>query len=670
MSVNRLFQRIRPAWVAIGIALGGALGGAAGARAQAPVITAQGDPSVANDTIYRLAVDSAAHPRESMVLLLDDGVVRVEADGRSSRTWRQAVEILRVGAVANYQEMSFSYSPDRESLVVNWIHVVGRDGHLISDKAAQLQESDVAASMVNPVYQREKVVRASLTGVAPGTIVDYSYTTVAKEPYRKGDFYQTWSISAGTTVRRSRFLLDAPADLHLLIAEHHLHVPRRETRVGDRTVYVWAASDVPYAEGEMFQPPADSNDQVMSLDVATPGHWSDVGEWYAGLAHDRVRASSALRDSVHRVVAGATSRDDSIRAIHRWVSQDIRYVSVSLGLGGYQPRAPDTVLATGFGDCKDKATLLIAALSVVGVDAYPVLINALGNPDRALPTIGAFNHLITAIPNGAKYQFVDPTSDLTPFGQLPYSDAGKFVLVVHPDGRTEELTTPSEPPGTDRTETSFAGRIDTSGVFDGTLVVRGYGISDLSMRNFWREPRDSAQLAALERKMAASLFPGSTSDSLHGFDGKDFRQPAVVSARVHGGQATQHSGTSDILSVGDRSARFLSVANELTARLPRQSAIDVGAVVGPVETRDEFVAILPEGWRAKLPPDVNATSIFGSYSVTYRQDGRRLAITHHLTGATGIVGKEHVDELIAWLRAAGKDRVPFIIIDHDAPPTS
>src|SRR5690348_2876113 len=103
-----------PAFAALAVSL----------SAQAPKITAKGDPSVRNDTIYSLAVKAEDYPEEGFVYLLDDGVVRYESDGRGTSTYRQVVQILNEDDVENWSERSFSYSPDREKLTVNWIRVV------------------------------------------------------------------------------------------------------------------------------------------------------------------------------------------------------------------------------------------------------------------------------------------------------------------------------------------------------------------------------------------------------------------------------------------------------------------------------------------------------------------------------------------------------------------
>jgi hypothetical protein len=634
--------------------------------AQAPDITAAGDPSIASDTIYKLAVDSTAYPEQSTVLLLDDGVFKIEKDGRSRRTYRQVIQILRERAVKGYEERQFSYEPDREHFSINWVRVLKPNGEVISSAPAHTQESDLPASMVNPVYVHQRAVRMSLTGVAPGTLVDVSWTSEASSPYRQGDFHEDWTVTAGTTVRRSRFLVDVPKETDLRITEHHLNFARQETVAGKRKVYTWVTRDVKWIKPEMFSPPADSDDLSMSVSIATPASWADIGHWYATLATERMHPDSKLRDTIRAIVAKSTSLDDSIRAIHRWVAQDIRYVALELGIGGYQPRLPDTVIATGFGDCKDKASLFIAALSAIGVQAYPVLLSAGGRPDRGLPTIGAFNHEIAAIKRPSGYQFVDLTSELSPFGTLPFPDKDEFALVVHPDGHTEEVTTPEDPQDANRTEVHLTGALTTEGLFNGRLEIRGTGAVEMAMRSMMRSRMDSAQRAGYIRNLAGTVFPNAKGDSLVTFDGKDFKAAPVISLAIKNGDATQHSGTTDILVMHDASARWTGLADELEARGPRQMPIDASKVVGLLTEATDTRITLPDGWHARVPPSVTATSAFGSYESTYRQDGRDLVVTRRVSGARGIFSKDHAPELIAWFRAIAKDRVPFIVIEHGA----
>src|SRR2546426_12459184 len=101
---------------------------AAGLPAQAPHITPAGDPSIRSDTIYRLAVAPADYPDQGYVYLLDDGVLRVETDGRGSRTYRQVGQILTQDAVDDWGEQAFSYTAGRGGLAIKWHQGVKAEG--------------------------------------------------------------------------------------------------------------------------------------------------------------------------------------------------------------------------------------------------------------------------------------------------------------------------------------------------------------------------------------------------------------------------------------------------------------------------------------------------------------------------------------------------------------
>jgi hypothetical protein len=214
------------------------------AQAQAPLITAAGDPSVRADSMYALAVDPASHPQDGVVLLFDDGVARLDASGRGSRTYRQIVQVLRQQAVAAFAERRLRYSPAHEKLTLNWARVLRPSGEVISDRPAQMQESDVPAALANPVYVNQKELRLSLGGVGPNTIIDISYTIEESQPYLEGNFYSHWNVhtSASAPVLRSRFILDVPASVQPRITERNLNFAVRTWLGGGRRAFTWATA--------------------------------------------------------------------------------------------------------------------------------------------------------------------------------------------------------------------------------------------------------------------------------------------------------------------------------------------------------------------------------------------------------------------------------------------
>jgi transglutaminase-like putative cysteine protease len=635
--------------------------------AQAPKITPKGDPSVRSDTIYSLAGQAADYPEESFIYLLDDGVVRYEADGRGSTTYRQVVQILTEDAVENFNEQSFSYSPDREKLTVNWIRVLKPNGEVISAKPALEQKSDVPASMSNPVYQERKVLRYSLTGVAPGTIVDYSYTKERLKPYLPGDFYEGWSVTTGRTTRRSRFIADLPASVTPRMRERNLNFARVTNEVKGRRIYTWATKDIPRVRGEPFA--ADSNDIYMRVAFSAPIEWQTIGTWYAGLARDRYTLTPSLKQTLDTVVAKAKTAEDSLRAVHRWVAQDFRYVSVSLGVGGYQPRTPEKVFETKFGDCKDKATLFVAAARAIGLTAYPVLLNSSGGVAEDMPSIDQFDHAIAAVQRpGGKYLFLDLTSELTPVGSLPYSEQGEFAIIVHDDGATEKVKLPLDSISSNVTEMRITGELSADGKFNGRYSESAKGNRQYGLRGMFTSPLDSTQRANASRAIATSLFRGASGDSLLGFEGKNLQAEPHVSLRVRNGQAATMSGDTHILSIPVRSLSgwAQNMVNELQDRGERRFPIDAASVIGPISSRTDVRITLPNGWKARLPQNAVVDGPFGLYESTYAQDGRDLVITRRLHGATGVLPKERINDLVGWLQGVAADDVRFIVLEHGA----
>ena len=639
------------------------LAGATTLPAQAPRITPAGDPSIKNDTIYSLAVDPADHADDDVVFLLDDGVVRVERDGRGSRTYRQVVQILTRDAAERLGEQSFSYDGGRERFTLNWVRVLRLSGEVISSRPSHEQESAAPVAASAPVYSDVKVHQVTLAGVEPGTLVDYSYTIETLQPTMPGDVLNTWRVTTGPLTRRSRYIVDAPADMLLRIKEENLDFGRRTTDVKGRRIYEWTAGEIPKVDPEPFA--ADSNGIMQTVTIAAPIAWADVARWYAGLARDRYKVSPALDSELARVVAPSRTPEDSLRLLHRWVAQDFRYVSLALGIGGYRPRLPDSVFAAKYGDCKDKATLFIAAAGRLGIHAYPVVLRAGGPVDRGLPSSAAFNHMIAAVERRPGYTYVDLTADLVPFGMLPMDDQGAFGLLIHPDGRAEEVTIPEDSLAANREVLTLTGEVTPDGGLHARVVSSASGSEEAGMRSTLAEQRSEADLRRLAQGMATALLPGATGDSLEAFDGRDLQAQARVALVVHQDHALTRSGDREVLTLPLPNVAGSGLAAALASdRRRRRFPIDVAKIFGPRLTTQELRLTLPVGWSADLPPSLKVASDFGTYEADYTQEGRELHVVRRLRGAKGIEPPYRIDDLITWLRDWEKDDVRYVVLRH------
>ena len=121
---------------------------------------------------------------------------------------------------------------------------------------------------------------------------------------------------------------------------------------------------------------------------------------------------------------------DKVRALHRFVIEKTRYVGLEFGIHGYKPYPVSQVLLRRFGDCKDKALLLMALLREQGIESELVLLRSrrAGLVDSQPASLAIFDHAITYVPRLDLY--LDSTAEFAGMSELPSQDQGVMVLRV------------------------------------------------------------------------------------------------------------------------------------------------------------------------------------------------------------------------------------------------
>jgi len=143
-----------------------------------------------------------------------------------------------------------------------------------------------------------------------------------------------------------------------------------------------------------------------------------VGRWYGGLQKEPLALTPAIRAKSAELTKGLKTEEEKIRAIYSFVSLKYHYIGLDFGIGRYHPHAADDVLDNGYGDCKDKHTLLAALLKAAGIEAWPALIHTQRKLDAEVPSPAQFNHVITVVPSGPQFIWLDTTPEVAPYGLL------------------------------------------------------------------------------------------------------------------------------------------------------------------------------------------------------------------------------------------------------------
>jgi hypothetical protein len=202
---------------------------------------------------------------------------------------------------------------------------------------------------------------------------------------------------------------------------------------GHTKTYTWELKEIKPLE---IEPSMPSVSEVRSwIEVTSLGSWQDVARWFSALQRPQARANPAIKAQVAALTVGKTTDEEKARAIYDWVAGKTRYVGLEFGISAYKPHPAPDVFHNLYGDCKDKANLLITMLAQAGIKAYPALLHARERRVVAdgLPTLNAFNHCIALADVDGKEVWLDATAETCAYGDIPGADRGVQALVVNGD---------------------------------------------------------------------------------------------------------------------------------------------------------------------------------------------------------------------------------------------
>lgn len=161
--------------------------------------------------------------------------------------------------------------------------------------------------------------------------------------------------------------------------------------------------------------------------------WDEFGLWISSLNSGRNVLPEETKNKIKKLTANLRSPEEKIQAVYQYLQSKTRYVSIQLGIGGFQPFEASVVDQTGYGDCKALSNYTVALLDAIGIKALYALIKAgedASGLEEDFPS-SQFNHAIVAVPNGPDTVWLECTSQSNPFGyQGRFTGDRKALLIT------------------------------------------------------------------------------------------------------------------------------------------------------------------------------------------------------------------------------------------------
>ena len=461
----------------------------------APLLPAFGLSAIASATVEnstawaqpRSQATQTRYPDADLVLLSDLAQLRYEADGTSHYQGEVVFEILTEKGRQKKSSISMEFSTAYGSLQFLDAAIIKPDGRTVQiDLETKVRETIASGQMNANIYDpNQKTIRLSVPNLEIGDILRYSYAGERTKTVVP-DTWADWFVLEETEpVVHAVYEVDAPAELpltHIALRDKIENtVQSTEKRVGDRILYRWKIRDVPRMFTEPKMPARHT--VVQRLLLSTISDWESLSKWYWNLSKPRLdNVTPEMTAKVQELTEGITDRQKQIEAIFRFISQDIRYVGLTLEdeAPGYEPHDVSLTFDNRYGVCRDKAALLVAMLRLGGFDAYPVLIYVGPKKDPDVPQPW-FNHAITAVRNDdGTYLLMDSTNENTR-DLLPAYLSDCSYLVAHPDGETLQ-TSPIIPPEENLLSIEIDATLEDRNRISAEAVLSFGGINDTAYR--------------------------------------------------------------------------------------------------------------------------------------------------------------------------------------------
>lgn len=279
---------------------------------------------------------------------------------------------------------------------------------------------------------------------APSYPITLEYTYSVKF---KGIFsLPEYSInSPWQSVQHSVFEVEAPADLGVRYKLQNTDLQPVLTHSGNKNILHWEVKNLKAyklekhsGSSDMYQPMVLIAPNKFQLDdyEGDMTSWKNFGTWINNLYAKTTGLPEAKKQFYQDLVKKAVSDGDKAKILYEYLQDNMRYVSIQLGIGGLRPFPASFVDDKKYGDCKALSNYLRSALDAVGVKSNIVIIQGSMTPRTVVEDFPAnyFNHVILCVPRQKDSIWLECTSTTLPFAELGVWTENRKAMMVTDDG--------------------------------------------------------------------------------------------------------------------------------------------------------------------------------------------------------------------------------------------
>lgn len=374
------------------------------------------------------------------IIRLDDQNLEILENGE--------VECQKVYAITimdeNGEALSNFYGPYNKYLRLK--SVSGRIYNAVGELEETLRGEDIMdVSMISSysLYEdnRIKIIRPEYH--------EYPYTVEYTVNYKFKSLFiiPNWKIypDYNVAVEKASFSVTAPDRDRFRFMMRNLELEPEVSESDAGIVYLWNIESMTAVVDESLSPALKDVTPFLLLapnsfdfggSSGSMATWEEFGAWAYSLREDKRELSAEEESRILSLVEGVEDKHEKVSILYRYMQNKVRYVNITMGIGGFEPIAASQVSEVGYGDCKALSNYMCSMLEVLGIESRYTLVRAgRSHPDfiSEFPS-QQFNHAIVAVPFETDTMWLECTSQILPAGYLGAFTDNREVLMVSEKG--------------------------------------------------------------------------------------------------------------------------------------------------------------------------------------------------------------------------------------------
>ncbi|WP_066830525.1 DUF3857 domain-containing protein [Rufibacter ruber] len=387
-----------------------------------------------------LAIDAALTKGADAVIRTEETVFTVHSAKSSTEKVRVVVTVL----TPEGKEHAQLVVPYDKLNKVDYIKGTLYDASGKKNRSLKASEiKDYSNTSDFSLYEDNRVKVAQADATTYPFTVEYEYQVSSSNML----FYPVWYplSSPKVALEHASFQVNMPVGMPLRYHERQVPEKATVTQVNHQQVYKWEVKGIAPVEREPWGPSyyelvpfvrtAPTTFEVEGY-AGTMDSWKTLGEWQNKLNQGRGVLSDATRQQVLDLTKNLATPEEKVKAVYQFMQNKTRYVSIQLGIGGWQPFEAAVVDSKGYGDCKALSNYTKSLLEAAGINSHYALIWGGEDNRPVVPDFPSsqFNHVVLCVPTAKDTIWLECTSQTADAGYTGSFTGDRYSLLVTPEG--------------------------------------------------------------------------------------------------------------------------------------------------------------------------------------------------------------------------------------------